>query len=715
MLRTARMLMQELLRVQVERAYMSPKVSVVIPIYNVENYLEECLDSVLGQTLADLEVICVNDGSTDGSLDIVRRFEAIDRRVKVIDKANAGYGSAMNAGFDLACGEYVGIVEPDDYIESSMYETMYEKAVASPMADVVKCAWKEVAPDGETTVRNPYQALSGSEFVTARSYPNLLHWHPSTPMGLYRRAFLEEHGIRYVEAPGAGWVDNPFFQQVFFYARVIKFCQNPFYNYRVGDFEHSSVLRDCRIPLDRLNDMLDFLEDGHWDDAFMLALAKRAIVYLKRILDSPYYYDQRDEVREEIVRTLNRIPPSLIAQPQFSYDEKLLYRQFSNPPTRRPAIAEDDIEISVIVPIYNVEQYLVQCLESVITQSLEQIEIICVDDRSRDFSRCIVNVLADRDSRIRLISQEKNGGYGKGMNTGLSNSHGKYIGIVEPDDFVVPTMFEELLSHAQLYDLDVCKADFYRFKEEGSGNLKFQYVPMSDVGAVYGKVFKPLQDETFFRYTMNTVTGIYRRSMLTDWGIFWNETPGASFQDNGFYVLTSAVAERFMFVKRALYCNRRDNPNSSVANKGKVYCMNEEYGLIKAWLKDNGFWDTLKEDWASLLFRNELFTYGRIADDLKAEYVEFVAKDFSDLIREEALVLSRFNGLETERLELIMSDPHEFMREREGSNPTKVERLEKEVERYRSSTSYKVGKMVTGVPRAIKRAWGKSCGKRNQE
>lgn len=683
---------------------MSPKVSVIVPIYNVEDYLEECLASVLSQTLEDIELICVNDGSTDGSLEIIRRYEAIDARIKVIDKSNAGYGSAMNAGLSLALGEYIGIVEPDDFIDSQMYKTMYEKAIESPQADIVKCAWKEVMPDGEVVVRNPYQDLATSDYMTARSFPGILHWHPSTPMGIYRREFLLEHGIRYIEAPGAGWVDNPFFQQVFFYAKVVKLCPIPFYNYRVGDFEHSSVLRDCTVPLNRLNDMLDFLEDGHEDEVFLLALAKRAIVYLRRILDSPYYFDQRETVRSEITRTLRRVPAAVVSLPQFTYEEKKLYEQFSNPPRLRPACSEDAIAVSVIIPIYNVEQYLAQCLESVVTQSLDEIEIICVDDRSRDFSRCIVNIFADRDARIRLIAQEKNGGYGKGMNTGLVHSRGHYIGIVEPDDYIMPTMFAELYGHAQLYDLDVCKSDFYRFKEEGSGNLKFQYVPMSNNGAVYGKVFRPLQDAGFFRYTMNTVTGVYRRAMLEEWSVRWNETPGASFQDNGFYVLTSAVANRFMFIRRPLYCNRRDNPNSSVADKGKVYCMNEEYELIRSWLKSAGFWSELKEDWANLLFRNELFTYGRIAEELRPEYVDFISKDFAKLIADEELELSRFSDAELERLRCIMSEPEEFLRVKEGSNPTKIERLEKEVERYRSSTSYKVGKAVTGLPRALKRA-----------
>ena len=97
------------------------KVSIIVPTYNVEQYLAECMDSITGQTLRELEIICVNDGSTDGSLNILKKYAASDDRIIIIDKKNEGYGRAMNDGLDRASGEYVGIVEPDDYMDLHMY------------------------------------------------------------------------------------------------------------------------------------------------------------------------------------------------------------------------------------------------------------------------------------------------------------------------------------------------------------------------------------------------------------------------------------------------------------------------------------------------------------------------------------------------------------------------------------------------------------------
>ena len=112
-------------------------VSVLVPIYNVERYLRECLNSLISQTLEDIEIICIDDGSTDGSLGIVREFQSRDARIKVITKPNSGYGNSMNRGLDAATGKYIGIVESDDFAETTMFEDMVALAEANN-ADVVK-------------------------------------------------------------------------------------------------------------------------------------------------------------------------------------------------------------------------------------------------------------------------------------------------------------------------------------------------------------------------------------------------------------------------------------------------------------------------------------------------------------------------------------------------------------------------------------------------
>ena len=102
-----------------------PKISIIIPCYNVEKYIKQCLESVVNQTLKDIEIICINDGSTDSTLEILREYENRDNRIKVISKQNSGYGASMNIGLETAKGEYVGIVESDDYVELNIFQTLY--------------------------------------------------------------------------------------------------------------------------------------------------------------------------------------------------------------------------------------------------------------------------------------------------------------------------------------------------------------------------------------------------------------------------------------------------------------------------------------------------------------------------------------------------------------------------------------------------------------
>ena len=115
-----------------------PKVSIIVPVYNMERYLGKCLDALTKQTLSDIEIVAVNDGSTDSSPNILRTYAEKDPRIRIIDKPNSGYGASMNRGIDEARGEYVGIVEPDDYPDLVMFDKLY-KAAKKHNCDLIKC------------------------------------------------------------------------------------------------------------------------------------------------------------------------------------------------------------------------------------------------------------------------------------------------------------------------------------------------------------------------------------------------------------------------------------------------------------------------------------------------------------------------------------------------------------------------------------------------
>lgn len=123
------------------------KVSVIVPVFNVEEYLSTSLDSILNQTLKDIEIICINDGSTDASLDILENYAKKDARIKIISKKNEGQGIARNIGLDNAQGEFIAFVDSDDFIKEDMLEKSYEKSVSKNL-DLVM--YKVSSFDNET-------------------------------------------------------------------------------------------------------------------------------------------------------------------------------------------------------------------------------------------------------------------------------------------------------------------------------------------------------------------------------------------------------------------------------------------------------------------------------------------------------------------------------------------------------------------------------------
>ena len=114
------------------------KISVIVPCYNVERYIHQCLESIVNQTHSNLEIICIDDGSTDNTPAIIDRVALTDTRIKVIHKSNTGYGDTMNVGLEASTGDYIGIVESDDWIEPDMYETLLRAALDNSL-DIARC------------------------------------------------------------------------------------------------------------------------------------------------------------------------------------------------------------------------------------------------------------------------------------------------------------------------------------------------------------------------------------------------------------------------------------------------------------------------------------------------------------------------------------------------------------------------------------------------
>ena len=243
-------------------------------------------------------------------------------------------------------------------------------------------------------------------------------------------------------------------------------------------------------------------------------------------------------------------------------------------------------KVSVIVPVYNVAQYLRECLDSILSQTLYEIEVICGDGGSTDGSIEILKEYAKRDNRV-IVFTAPGSGYGQSVNYCIRIARGKYIGIVESDDVIKEDMYEILYRKAEEFTLDWIRGDIY-FLTSRRGQAHTHYEKII-IGNFYNKVLNPQIDPRPYRSRLRTWSGIYNKSFLEKYNITHNETPGASFQDVGFYLKTLYYAQKVMFIHRGLYCWRRDNPNSSVNDNSNMIIekSNTEWKLEREYIESN--------------------------------------------------------------------------------------------------------------------------------
>ena len=294
-----------------------PLISIIVPIYNVERFLEQCLQSIADQTLENIEVICVDDGSTDNSPSIVDKFAAKDDRFIAVHKENGGYGIGINTGLGKARGTYIGIVESDDYVDPSMFQKLYDAAQRHSFPDIVKSAYWRVCnadtPDEELIPAFYYHHVKHVDRVfTLDQEAEFLFHHPSIWTAIYKRDFLESHGIRMKEVPGAGWVDNPFLIETLAQAGSIVYIDEPLYFYREFNVGSSSNVKDPSVIYERWLDMDDIVRrlnitspkilEGHYN---------RGCAYLEMLNDG---FDTNDlAIRQAIGQMTDRLDFKAIA------------------------------------------------------------------------------------------------------------------------------------------------------------------------------------------------------------------------------------------------------------------------------------------------------------------------------------------------------------------------------------------------------------------
>ena len=211
-----------------------PKISVIIPIYNTQNYLEKCLDSVINQTFKDIEIICVNDCSKDNSLEILKEYSKKDKRVKIIDfKENKGPASARNEALNIAKGEYIGFIDSDDWIDLDFFEKLYFSSQNS-FIDIIKGTinfyFDDMTPLSDKTKKFVIQEQKIMQDLDNKIPENKMYFRCMFTSAIYKKSLLDKYNIRFIENCTCG-EDLIIPIKSAFFANKIKIIKNTKYHY----------------------------------------------------------------------------------------------------------------------------------------------------------------------------------------------------------------------------------------------------------------------------------------------------------------------------------------------------------------------------------------------------------------------------------------------------------------------------------------------------
>ena len=236
------------------------KVSVIVPVYNVDKYLSECLDSILSQSLMDIEVICINDGSTDGSLEILKDYQSRDSRVRIFSQENRGLASARNVGLDNSSGEYVTFIDSDDYFVKDALKTVYDVACEKQADFTLFKLLNFDDKSGETSPINYFdmpflRKFEGDAFDHEDVGERLFNISVTAPGKLFKREFISE--LRFPE--NLLFEDTPFVLEAIFMADRMCFLDEYLYMRRIhkDSITQSNFSRfsDCIVIFNMMADI----------------------------------------------------------------------------------------------------------------------------------------------------------------------------------------------------------------------------------------------------------------------------------------------------------------------------------------------------------------------------------------------------------------------------------------------------------------------------
>lgn len=558
---------------------MQPKVSVVIPVYNAAEHLEQCLRSIIEQTLKEIEIICVDDGSTDSSYEILTEQAAVDKRFIVLQQKNRYAGAARNAGLDVARGGYVVFLDADDFFAPDFLEKMYERAVRDN-ADIVICGGQTYnSANGEYKKAGHYlniPLIGNRRVFSRRNVRNdiMTVTNPAPWNKLFRRSFLLREKLRFQPLQNSN--DVYMVLLALCAAERIGWVDEALVNYRICGGK-SLQDRKSRAPLcfiQALEALYDELRRRNiWDEvkkSFVTFAISTTAYNLRTLPDGEEKHILFSELQKPHFTRMgildypndyyvNRKDFNLVKGMQYAFAVHESCRQKRECVSEvRKAGSVGDPKVTVVIPVYNVERYIDECLDSIIGQTLKEIEIICVNDGSTDGSLEHLDRYADADGRITVLTQ-RNAGISAARNAGFRRAHGEFVYYMDSDDVLELEALESLYSKAKDQNLDILYFNLQAFADEGMDSRLLDkynayYQRTHEYNGTYTGTELMKQMKKNGEYLASPCAQFARKDFLQRKGIKFYE--GIVQEDELYTFCITLAAQRAGYLDRALYLRR---------------------------------------------------------------------------------------------------------------------------------------------------------------
>lgn len=658
------------------------KVSIIIPIYNVKEYLEECLVSALKQTLKEIEIICVNDGTPDNSMDIVNKYAKEDERIIIVEKENGGLSSARNAGLDVAKGEYVYFLDSDDYILENTLEVLYEEASRDNLDNIyfdAESFFESEDLKEEMSVYVDYyvrkadysKVVPGLELLKKMDENN--EFRPSACLQMPKREFLKNHQIEF--CCGIIHEDNLFSLECILEAERVKHIPKQFYMRRVRaesimtatkefkssfgyymclegmlerlkekkyskELEDAMISRLCNIQSNALGKIMEIPEEELEEFVDSLPLYSRTLYKMmiqrmaqerqrgnreyewkmrcEKRIERMYYNndglkgklkDKEREIEELKNSSTYKIGKTLLAAPtavkQIRHDAQKRGKKYVLWSLKNK-FNKNDILVSVIIPVYNADQYLRACLETIEKQTLKNIEVICVNDGSEDNSLEILNEFAKKDARFKVIDKE-NTGAGDCRNIGLKEAKGEYVLFLDADDKFSFELCDKAYFRAKMDNADICFFGAVRFNMQTKKNEPMNWVLRKELLPQTKPFRKEALENKFFQLTSGCPwSKMFRREFVLRNGLEFQNLQNA----NDLYFVRSAMAlaENMTYVDEELVTYRYAAGANTQSTKHKAPLeFYKAYKALKDKLVEKNLYDSLEQSFVNLAFDDCMF------------------------------------------------------------------------------------------------------------